>query len=74
MAGGCTDCIWIPALAHGAINAFAGVPTLFLNPAYADRLLTGPLMIGCVGGMPLIIAAASIAVKTKTGKEEIEKP
>ena len=26
-----TNCIWVPALCHGAINAFAGVPTLFLN-------------------------------------------
>ena len=26
-----TNCIWVPALCHGEINAFAGVPTLFLN-------------------------------------------
>lgn len=55
-----TNCIWVPALCHGAINAFAGVPTLFLHPAYADRLLLGPLMIGLIGGLPLILTAAAI--------------
>lgn len=55
-----TDCIWVPALCHGAINAFAGVPTLFLNPAYADQLLLGPLMIGVIGGLPLLLTAAAI--------------
>ena len=52
-----SDCIWVPALCHGAINAFAGVPTLLLNPAYADRLLLGPLMIGLIGGLPMILLA-----------------
>lgn len=55
-----TSCIWIPALCHGAINAFAGVPTLILNPAYSNQLLLGPLMIGLVGGLPLILLAVWI--------------
>lgn len=55
-----TNCIWVPALCHGAINAFAGVPILFMNPAYADKLLLGPLMIGVIGGLPLILSAAFI--------------
>lgn len=58
-----TNCIWIPALCHGAINAFAGVPTIFLNPAYGDWLLLGPLMVGLVGGLPMILLAAWICVK-----------
>ena len=53
-----TDCIWIPALCHGAINAFAGVPTLVMNPAYGEWLLLGPLMIGLIGGLPMILLAA----------------
>lgn len=55
-----TNCIWVPALCHGAINSFAGVPILFLNPAYADKLLLGPLMVGLIGGLPLILSAAAI--------------
>lgn len=55
-----TDCIWVPALCHGAIKAFAGVPILFMNPAYAGKLLLGPLMIGVIGGLPLILVAGVI--------------
>lgn len=62
-----TGCIWVPALCHGAINAFAGVPTLFLNPAYANQLLLGPLMIGVVGGLPLILTAAVLCKPSKQG-------
>ena len=60
-----TNCIWIPALCHGAINAFAGVPTIFLNPAYGDRLLLGPLMVGLVGGLPRILLAAWICIRDR---------
>ena len=58
-----TGCIWVPALCHGAINAFAGVPTLVLNPAYGSQLLLGPLMIGLVGGLPMILLAAWLCPK-----------
>ena len=60
-----TNCIWIPALCHGAFNAFVGVPTIFLNPAYGDRLLLGPLMVGLVGGLPMVLLAAWICAKDR---------
>lgn len=60
-----TNCIWVPALCHGAINAFAGVPTLFLNPAYADKLLLGSLMIGVISGLPLMLTAFIISIREK---------
>ena len=60
-----TNGIWVPALCHGAINAFAGVPTLFLNPAYADKLLLGPLMIGVISGLPLMLTAFIISIREK---------
>ena len=60
-----TNCIWAPALCHGAINAFAGVPTLFLNPAYADKLLLGPLMIGVISGLPLMLTAFILSIREK---------
>ena len=62
---GKTSCIWVPALCHGAINAFAGVPTLFLNPAYADKLLLGPLMIGVISGLPLVLTALILSIQQK---------
>ena len=66
-----TNCIWVPALCHGAINAFAGVPILFMSPAYADKLLLGPLMIGVIGGLPLILSTMLICVFGKNS--DIEK-
>ena len=60
-----TNCIWVPALCHGAINAFAGVPTLFLNPAYADKLLLGPLIIGVISGLPLMLTAFILSIREK---------
>ena len=51
------------ALCHGAINAFAGVPTLVLNPAYANGLLLGPLMVGLIGGLPMILLAAVLCIR-----------
>ena len=62
---GKTASIWVPALCHGAINAFAGVPILFLKPAYADKLLLGPLMVGLIGGLPLILTATAICIVSK---------
>lgn len=59
-----TACIWIPALAHGAINAFASTPLLFTKPECANNLLVGPLMIGIVSGLPMIIVAVVITVRT----------
>ncbi|MGN0773772.1 MAG: lysostaphin resistance A-like protein [Candidatus Ventricola sp.] len=58
-----TGCIWLPALGHGAINAFAGVPTLVLNPAYANGLLLGPLMVGLIGGLPMILLAIFVCLR-----------
>lgn len=64
-----TKCIWIPSLAHGAVNAFAGVPTLLLDPAYADRLTVGPLMVGVLGGLPLLLLAAWVLLRGRRAAE-----
>lgn len=58
-----TKCIWFPALMHGAINAFAGVPALFMNPQFNPQPLLGPLMVGIVGGLPMILLAVFISLK-----------
>ncbi len=62
-----TNCIWIPALAHGAFNAVSGLGMLVLNPAYADRTTLGPMPIGLIGGLPLLILGALLL--TKSGRE-----
>lgn len=52
-----TDCIWIPSLAHGSINAFAGVGMLFLNIYYSKEMILGPAPIGIIAGIPFIVIA-----------------
>ena len=62
-----TDCIWIPALAHGAFNAAGGLGMLVLNPAFADRTTLGPMPIGLIGGLPMFLLAALLI--GKSGRE-----
>ena len=69
-----TNCIWIPALAHGAFNAVSGVPALFLNPAFADRLTLGPLPIGLIGGLPLLLLGAWVLLKGGNAERGREAP
>ena len=65
-----TRCIWIPALAHGAFNAVASAPSLFLSASAAPTTLSGsasidtapstllgPVMIGVIAGLPLFLLA-----------------
>ena len=65
-----SSCIWVPALAHGAINAFASIPAIFLKEEYADQTLLGPLMIGAIGGLPLILLAVYILFKKNKKKSK----
>ena len=60
-----TRCLWVPALGHGAVNAAAGIPLLFLNPAYSDRLIFGPSMQGLIAGIPLFLLALFVLLRTK---------
>ena len=58
-------CIWFPALGHGAINAFAALPCLLLNPAFADQQILGPTMVGVLSGLPLLLLALWLLRKDK---------
>lgn len=59
-----TRCIWIPSLAHGAFNAVAGAPVLFLAAGAAPSALLGPRSIGLIGGLPLILLGLLLWRKT----------
>jgi membrane protease YdiL (CAAX protease family) len=54
--------IWIPALAHGAINAVAGAP-LFFMPADTANYLFGPTTAGLISVLPTLICAILILLK-----------
>lgn len=48
--------IWAPALAHGGLNAAAGIGVLFLSDGGANLFL-GPTPFGLVAGIPLFALA-----------------
>lgn len=54
--------IWAPALAHGGLNAAAGIGILFLSEGTADYLL-GPTPFGLVAGVPLFILAIRLLLR-----------
>lgn len=59
-----TNTIWLPSLMHGAINAF----TLFAyltKPEYADKAIFGPMYIGIISMIPLVVTAVIICAKHK---------
>lgn len=60
-----TNCIWIPALGHGAFNCFATVPLMFLNTDYLDQLILGPSPIGMISVLPALVVAVLVLVKDK---------
>ena len=57
-----TETIWMPALMHGAINAFT-VFAYLLKTEYADKAILGPAYIGIISMIPLIIVACIICIK-----------
>ena len=60
-----TKCIWIPALAHGSLNAFGSLTVAVLNLDYMDNMLLGPAPVGIISGLPFIIAALLMVINDK---------
>ena len=54
--------IWAPALAHGAVNAVAGIGIMFLKPDITSLFL-GPTILGLVAGIPLLALAAYLLLR-----------
>jgi len=57
-----TGTIWMPALMHGAINAFT-IFAYLLKPEYADKAILGPAHIGIISMIPTLILAVVISIK-----------
>ena len=58
-----TDCIWIPSLFHGAINAAATVPLAICISNTGSAILLGPAPHGVLAGLPLILCAGVLLFK-----------
>ena len=65
-----TGSIWICALGHGAINAFANAPSLFLVPDSGYQQTLGPFANGLIGGLPLILLALFVLLKKAPAPQE----
>lgn len=59
-----TNTIWLPSLMHGAINAFT-IFAYLTKPEYADKAIFGPMYIGIISMIPLVVTAVIICAKHK---------
>lgn len=58
-----TGCIWVPAIAHGAVNAVAALPTVLTYPADSYYSVLGPAPMGLISMLPLLAAAVWLNLK-----------
>ena len=59
-----TNCIWIPSIFHGSINAAATVPVAICTANTGSVILLGPAPNGVLAGLPIIICAMILFVKS----------
>ena len=58
-----TECIWIPSVFHGAINAAATLPVTVCAVKTGSAILLGPAPHGVLAGLPLILCAGAALFK-----------
>ena len=64
-----TNCIWIPSIFHGAINAAGTVPVVICIANTGSVILLGPAPIGVLAGLPFIICSMILFVKSAKTEE-----
>lgn len=64
--------IWIPSLIHGAINAVAGLPLLYMKEMPQHYLL-GPTPAGLIGGIPLFVLGIVLFIRMCKEEKSREK-
>lgn len=57
--------IWVPALFHGAINAFAGIPLAVCLTDIGSGRLLGPAPNGIIAALPFLIWAMILLLRAK---------
>ena len=65
-----TECIWIPALLHGAINAAGTVPLAVCAANTGSAILLGPAPIGVLAGLPLLACAMALLLKSAKAERQ----
>ena len=64
-----TECIWVPAIAHGAFNAVAALFVVLTNPADSYYNVLGPAPIGLIGMLPMLAAAVWLTLRQMKNEE-----
>ena len=57
--------IWLPAILHGAINAAGTLPLAVWLTEDPNAALLGPVPVGLLAGLPFLIFAAVLLLKTR---------
>ena len=65
-----TGSIWMPAIAHGALNAAATLPVLLTRPADAYYSILGPAPIGLISLLPVLAAAVWLTLHQMKQEEK----
>ena len=65
-----TDCIWIPSVFHGAVNAAATLPLAFCTTNTGSSILLGPAPNGVLAGLPLAVCAMILLFKSVKPEEQ----
>ena len=60
-----TKCIWVPSLAHGAINGTVSLAVYLTKPEYVDQLILGPAPIGVIAMIPALLLAIVVLYKDR---------
>ena len=64
-----TECIWIPSIFHGAINAVGTVPLALCIANTGSAILLGPAPHGIIAGLPMIVCAMILLFKSDQPEE-----
>ena len=65
-----TDCIWIPSIFHGAVNAAATLPLALCITNTGSSILLGPVPNGVLAGLPMIMGAVILFIKSVKSEEQ----
>ena len=62
-----SECIWVPSLFHGAVNAIASLPLVLCRINTGTIRLLGPAPVGILSGLPFLLIA--LMLYRRAGKE-----
>ncbi len=65
-----TQSIWVPAIGHGALNAIAALPLLYLHVDKINYMILGPVPMGLIAMIPSLILVIYISYKQSKGTTE----